>query len=199
MAGEPVKEAAGGVKLPYFHRTLSAEDSTIIGDIRPKLIDPTTVESSNHQGSAWNSAGSWEEKDITVKAKKMVTKKLTGIPPLVQEEYEITCEEVSELVGHASIVSSRGKPRYLFEFESIKIKFEAYNSSSSSSYNGDISLVDVTNDQIEEEDIEMNVKWGGSSSPGAELKKLKNLLVQGGLRRVIVAKLAEFESEFRNL
>ena len=187
-----------GVKLPYFHRTLSQEDTQLIGDISPKPIDPINqiVETIN-SGSAWNSAGTWEEKNCTDKAKDMVKVLLNSIPPLIGDGYEITCEEVSDVIGHANIVRSRGKPRYLFEFESIKIKFEAYNQSSSSSYKGSICLIDVTNDQVEE--VEINVEWDGSSPPGTELKKLKNLLVQGDMRKNIASKLAEFEKEFRKL
>ena len=187
-----------GVKLPYFHRTLSQEDTQLIGDITPKPIDPTNqvVETIN-SGSAWNSAGTWEEKNCTDKAKDMVKALLNSTPPLTRDGYEITCEEVGDVIGHANIVSSRGKPRYLFEFESIKIKFEAYNPSSSSSYKGRICLVDIANDQVEE--VEINVEWDGSSPPGTELKKLKNLLVQGDMRKNIASKLAEFEKEFRKL
>ena len=201
MAEEPQTEnSTNGVKLPYFHRTLSQEDTDLIGDITPKQINPSiqAVETIN-SGSAWNTAGTWEEKNCSKKAKDMMKAFLSTTPPVNKDGYEVTCEEVSDVTGHANIVSSRGKPRYLFEFESIKIKFEAHNPSSSSYYKGDICLIDVTNDQVDENELEMNVEWDGLSPPGLELKRLKNLLVQGDMRKNIVSKLMEFEREFRRL
>ena len=48
-----------GVKLPYFHRTLSEEETKILGDITPKRIEPSLndISSSGRSmsiSSAWN-------------------------------------------------------------------------------------------------------------------------------------------------
>ena len=197
--GARTETTSGGVKLPYFHRTLSEEETNLIGDISPKPIDPKAVVTRTNSGSAWNSAGTWEEKNCSEKAKDMIKSLLNAMPPISKDGYEVTCEEVTEVTGHANIVNSRGKPRYLFEFESIKIKFEAYNASSSSSYKGNLCLVDASNDQISDDEVELDVDWDGDSPPGAELRKLKNLLIKGDMQKTIISKLMEFEMEFRKL
>ena len=57
------------VKLPYFHRTLSEEDTQLIGSTAPKRIEPSADETQEDSklstSSKWNSAGTWEERDCS--------------------------------------------------------------------------------------------------------------------------------------
>lgn len=54
--------------LPYFHRVLSLEEQTLIGDISPKPIEKNTVEildcGSIHQPSVWNTAQTFEQRSF---------------------------------------------------------------------------------------------------------------------------------------
>lgn len=54
--------------LPYFHRELSHDEKQLIGDIAPQKIEvaPTAASASAvHEGSAWNHAGTFEERMFT--------------------------------------------------------------------------------------------------------------------------------------
>lgn len=53
--------------MPYFHRELTEEEQKLIGDIAPKKVEVAPVAAAPlvHQGSAWNSAGTFEEKLYT--------------------------------------------------------------------------------------------------------------------------------------
>lgn len=54
--------------LPYFHRELSHVETELIGDIAPQKIEvaPTAAAASAvHEGSAWNHAGTFEERMFT--------------------------------------------------------------------------------------------------------------------------------------
>lgn len=53
--------------MPYFHRELTEEEQKLIGDIAPKKVEvaPAAAAPLVHQGSAWNSAGTFEEKLYT--------------------------------------------------------------------------------------------------------------------------------------
>ena len=51
----------------YFRRNLPEEEKQLIGDITPKpkaVSDPLPIANSNsvNEGSAWNKAGTWEER-----------------------------------------------------------------------------------------------------------------------------------------
>lgn len=63
------KRTATGKTTTYFNRELSEKEASLIGDITPKRIDVspsvTPTPSPAPTGSAWNTAGTWEEKNIT--------------------------------------------------------------------------------------------------------------------------------------
>ena len=130
-------------KLPYFHRTLSAEDTALIGDIAPKRIDSVDECVDGRRisnSSAWNSAGTWEERNCTEWSKETIKKRLSGIS-CSNDKYDCVIEECTSVEGHASIASVRGKPRFLFEFEEIKLKFEVtVKDDLSSSYEGELKI-----------------------------------------------------------
>jgi hypothetical protein len=73
------KQTSSGKTTTYFNRELSASEKSLIGDITPKRIDspspaaatsPTPVPTAS--GSAWNAAGTWEEKNITEWTKQRI-------------------------------------------------------------------------------------------------------------------------------
>lgn len=65
------KQTSSGNTTTYFNRELSASERTLLGDMTPKRIDSTaspvtsTSPAPSNAGSAWNAAGTWEEKNIT--------------------------------------------------------------------------------------------------------------------------------------
>jgi hypothetical protein len=79
------KKTSTGKTTTYFHRELTAEEKKLLGDQTPKRIDSpasaatTSVGSLSPNptaGSAWNSAGTYEEKNISDWAQKTLRKKL---------------------------------------------------------------------------------------------------------------------------
>jgi hypothetical protein len=72
---EAIENAKGYVNgLPYFHREQTEEEKALIGDIAPKKIEsiPAVVSEKvavSHDGSAWNHAGTFEQRDVSKWAK----------------------------------------------------------------------------------------------------------------------------------
>ena len=189
-----------GVKLPYFHRTLSPADAALIGDITPKPItDVKKVEvvecSSSQSGSAWNAAMTWEEKDCTNWAKD----KLPGLFDIDEQlshtgEYTVTLSSCSGIDGHANITHVRGKARFMYEF-SFDLKF-SIKVPGGAEYTGTAKIVDVINDQLD--DIDVSLSWT-VSPPGAILIPLRNTITSGtAMKTYIKQKMAKFEEDFRN-
>ena len=95
--------------------------------IAPKKIDDPEllkkIESQqNANGSAWNKAGTWEDKKL-----KMETLKQYFATYLVDSEWtcfkdQLVATEIETCTGEASIICSRGKKRMGYELE-LKVKF----------------------------------------------------------------------------
>lgn len=199
---EEVKDdKAKAVKLPYFHRTLSPEETALIGDITPKPItesaSTTPVQGKLASGSAWNSANTWEERDCSKWA-------LDKLPQLFSEketlpksnQYSVQIKELSNAQGTAQIAHVRGKARFIYEL-SFDLKFSVTDGTDSK-YKGKISVSDVINDQLD--DIEFALTWDGKSPPGSELSTVKNSVLGGSaLRKLIRSKMVTFEDDFRKI
>jgi len=123
-----------GKKTSYFHNELSDEAKELIGDIAPKKLDnpppPTSTSAEptkKGSTSAWNNAGTWEEKDCSVWAKESLTKALMEttyvLPPSSPAPNAlVTVTKVKSCDGHASVAVARGKTRFIYEW-CVKIEW----------------------------------------------------------------------------
>jgi tetratricopeptide (TPR) repeat protein len=124
-----------GKKTSYFHNELSGEAAALIGDIAPKKLDTgaaatagassTDNTSSNVEKatSAWNKAGTWEERDVTAWAIPSLQEQLTVTTyqlPASSPAPGATVTVTSAVVkGTASVATVRGKKRFLYEFSVV--------------------------------------------------------------------------------
>lgn len=137
-----------GKKTSYFHNELSDEAKQLIGDIAPKKLASIAVapaETDDNKGtSAWNKAGTWEERDCTVWAKdslkeqlEKVTYTLPASSPAPTGVVQTTKAKVS---GHASVAMVRGKKRFIYE---MSVQLEWSFSHEGNDANGKISFPDI--------------------------------------------------------
>jgi Activator of Hsp90 ATPase, N-terminal/Tetratricopeptide repeat len=105
----------------------------------PKRLDTTdnngnataprslTSSASDMKGrSAWNLAGTWEEKDTTPWCTEQLRKRLeeASYRSLANESgLDVIITTLDKLEGHASVAMAAGKKRYIFEYEAT-IKYE---------------------------------------------------------------------------
>jgi activator of HSP90 ATPase len=77
--------------------------------------------------SAWNQAGTWEEKDTTDWCKSQLQKRLeeTTVTTTTTNDdtFQVKITTVDELNGDASVAVVSGKKRYIFDFH-VKLKYE---------------------------------------------------------------------------
>jgi len=109
-----------GKKTSFFHNEMTEQVKELIGDIAPKRIEelPKEETAAVPQGaSAWNKAGTWEERDVTVWAKESLERALMETSFTFPSEWgafaSITAAKVE---GTASYATVRGKKRYIYEF-----------------------------------------------------------------------------------
>ncbi|KAI9908149.1 hypothetical protein PsorP6_004480 [Peronosclerospora sorghi] len=200
--------------LPYFHRELSTEEKKLIGDIAPQKIErkPVTAASTRHDGSAWNTAGTFEERIVTRWAKEKWNEIFTGA---IYEEgaMQATLKVPETITGDASICVVRGKKRYLFDFN-FKVPFEI-SISGGDTCKGSYQLNDISND----EDYEVRpcsdmattfliFFWCSSQISCTLTKKPKGAseqsavqafvsMKQSGLQKELVRLIGVFASEFQ--
>lgn len=125
------KIRSDGKKTSYFDREISEEAKAMIGDIAPKKLDasgggvvddaPKKLAAVEQGTSAWNKAGTWEERDVTPWAKETLTAQLLKseyiLPPgSPSPGAHAIVSKVTKLDGHASHASVRGKKKYIYEF-----------------------------------------------------------------------------------
>jgi hypothetical protein len=79
------KKTADGRTTTYFHRELSADEKKLLGDNSPKPISSdaaAAIGSGSGKaaagGSAWNAAGTWEEKNYSQWAKTRIKEILSS-------------------------------------------------------------------------------------------------------------------------
>jgi len=113
-----------GKKTTFFHNELTEEAKKLIGDIAPKRLDPTAAAAApteKKDTSAWNTAGTWEERDVTSWAKESLEGALLRASYTLDEsspapDAKATVTKVTKCDGNASFATVRGKKRYIYEF-----------------------------------------------------------------------------------
>jgi len=128
-----------GKKTSYFHNELTEETKKLIGDIAPKRLDsgggavPMEVDDGSTQqqqskaASAWNKAGTWEERDITDWALRSLKEQLVGADR-GNNKFEFGGDKVAVATeaavdGSASVAMVRGKKKFIYEL-SAKVEFQ---------------------------------------------------------------------------
>lgn len=165
------KKTADGRTTSYFTREQSEHEKSLIGDIapqkldtntspQPQLITPTaSVDGNNVQKgrpSAWNQAGTWEERDTTEWCKNQLSERLKDTKANVMvadDSYSASVSTVDELTGDASVAITGGKKRYIFDFHA-KLKFQVKDADSDDHVaDGSLHLPDICSTSHEELEV----------------------------------------------
>jgi tetratricopeptide (TPR) repeat protein len=125
-------KVVNGKKTSYFHNELTDEAKELIGDIAPKKLETVSTgaagaatgdSNADKATSAWNTAGTWEERDVTSWAVTSLQEQLTASTyqlPASSPAPSATVTVTSAVVtGHASVATVRGKKRFLYEFSVV--------------------------------------------------------------------------------
>ena len=191
-----------GKKTSYFHHEMTEEEKKLIGDIAPKKLDAsaanvtsTSAEPVVEGTSAWNKAGTWEEKDITKWSIDTLSSTLLtcsyDIPGTDQTVKVVKANKMAvHDGGHASVAAVRGKKRYIYEFG-----YELVWELSSAGGDADVEMkgklilpdIDGTVAAGEWHDVSDFSVDGGI--PNAKRAYLLKHVRDGGLREIIEGKI----------
>ena len=167
------------------------------GSCQPKPLDDVAaavtqqpVQPVQTQGSAWNAAQCWEERDYTSQS-TLLLRNILSLGPF--EAVEFTVLECAEVSGSASLVYSKGKARFLYS-HTLKIRIEF--ALEGKVWGAFIVVDDLSNDQPAE-DFDLSLEWVRGSPPGAQLQQAKGLVLGKAARAALRAKVVSFEGAFR--
>lgn len=141
------KKLPDGRVTTFFNNTLDEQTKALIGDIAPKKLDSAAAlpaENGNVVGSSWNSAGTFESRDLTSWAKPWLQNHLSneflgGPLPGSLSSASLLVKELKDLNGDAEIIVTRGKRKYVCDF-SFTVVFQI----SLKSADGSEKLVDAS-------------------------------------------------------
>lgn len=182
------KKTADGRITTFFNNDLDEKTKQLIGDIAPKKVDQTVFTAATPSvGSAWNSAGTYEEKNTTDWASDNIRQILletavsSGQLSTVVDGKEVlydvavTIKSVEKVEGDAQVTIARGKKKHFCDFN-IDTKWNLHcKTAGDNSFDieGTINIADMTAD--DEFEI-ISVTVGSTPSDMTILSKSEDLL-----------------------
>jgi len=192
------KTRADGAKTSYFHMDISDEAKALLAqNAGHKKLDAPVTESTDPKGkSAWNAAGTWENKNMT----KWVEEKLDSwigfsvdIKAPDGTPGHVSVSKIENLEGPAEIVMARGKRKKVLDL-SFNIHWTLLVADHKAT--GKLIFQDVST----EDEPEVRCEVDGSSVP--EARPLADMYVKSsgaGLQPALMAKLQAFLADFAEL
>jgi len=180
-----------GRKTTFFNNELDETAKKLIGDIAPKKIDSTAQVASNVANggsSAWNSAGTYEERICTPWASQYLKEQLRSIAFKTSDDsVSVSIQDVVLMEGGlAQVTMARGKKKSMADFtvDSLKwvmtAKVPGFATATSFKVEGSLRIEDITADKdydIGELSISSidGVKKSGESSIAKHSPALKTI------------------------
>ncbi|KAI7739110.1 hypothetical protein M8C21_032590 [Ambrosia artemisiifolia] len=178
-----VREAKQDIAPLPVHKKLTAEDVSVVSA------------SSTHLGSAWNKAGTWEEKNLNKWATERIKELVLSVGSLDFSSGKAEIAEVSRCTGDAFLVTVRNKKRVGYTYEiTLKVKGEWLIGEEKKKFKGNLDLAEFSFGELD--DLQAEVR----------LSEEKDLLHQDKQRilqdmktflKPIREKLLEFETELK--
>ncbi|GKY99901.1 hypothetical protein MPSEU_000943700 [Mayamaea pseudoterrestris] len=173
-----------GKKTSYFHNELDEQTKQLIGDIAPKKLEhassSVSVASSDDatMGSAWNQAGTWEERDVSKWACETLQQAMMEAK---YEDNEIAATITkAEITGSASVAMVRGKKRYIYELAAT-IHWSATGSDANATASGSITFPDIDGTCMLGEPYDV-AGFNVASNAGLDATALHAKICKSGLR-----------------
>eukprot|EP00560_Eucampia_antarctica_P009425 CAMPEP_0197828222 /NCGR_PEP_ID=MMETSP1437-20131217/4853_1 /TAXON_ID=49252 ORGANISM="Eucampia antarctica, Strain CCMP1452" /NCGR_SAMPLE_ID=MMETSP1437 /ASSEMBLY_ACC=CAM_ASM_001096 /LENGTH=553 /DNA_ID=CAMNT_0043429387 /DNA_START=49 /DNA_END=1707 /DNA_ORIENTATION=- len=174
------KKTSDGRTTSYFSHEQTEEEKKLLGSIAPQRLDapkrpdstdnqdqsssPTLIQNndinavntnaSSHLASAWNQAGTWEERDTTEWCREALKSRLLTAASKHSSNIKAIIKEVEDFTGDASVaVVTRGKKSYVFDFH-CKLKYEIRMEGDDDEVlaSGTLTLPDISSTTISEKD-----------------------------------------------
>ncbi|XP_021744136.1 uncharacterized protein LOC110710180 [Chenopodium quinoa] len=165
----------------------------------PKMLSPQDVsKQTSHApalGSVWNTAGTWEEKNLNKWSTERIKELLSSIGSLEFTNGKAEISEVSKCSGDAYLVTVRNKKRVGYTYElTIDVKGEWQVGGENKKIKGYLEIAEFSYGELDDLELTVNIS-GGSDLPHQDkqsiTKDLKSFL------QPLREKLLQFEQELK--
>ncbi|XP_015966276.1 uncharacterized protein LOC107490020 [Arachis duranensis] len=159
--------------------------------------DPQSQPNSATLGSAWNRAGTWEEKSLNNWATPRIKELLVSVGSIKLSSGTAKVEEVTKCIGDAFLVIVRNKKRVGYTYElTLKVKGELNLRGEKKSVGGHIDVPEFSFGELD--DLQMQVKLNEDKDMLPQDKTeicndLKKLFLEP-----VREKLLQFEQELKD-
>ena len=188
------KKTSDGRTTSYFNNELDEKTKSLIGDITPKTIaaaDANTSTIAENGGSAWNTAGTFESRNVTPWAKERI-KELLDATEFEGGGCSVSIVDVKDITGDAEITMNRGKRKFLCDFD-VTIEWKVLSNGGTKEGKGSMVIRDINAEK--EYDYQVIVDSTSSKEVALDI----NAYVKSGssgLQKAIYASLDIFFKEF---
>jgi len=194
------KTMANGKKTSFFHTEISEEAKAMLAQqggpkqltaAEAKRAAEAEVAKAAAGGSTWNSAKTFEERDMNVWAKRRVHELLESISLSVEGKAEsISVKKLTDYEGDASMPIIRGTKRHIFDL-SFTAEWVA-KMADGKKLKGEMHLPDVASDGTDDE-FEMEFKIRTETTD--ENRNLVRENLNGAINAALCAFVAEFNEK----
>ena len=205
------KKTKDGRTTSYFTREIPEEEkaklanniapkkldhslATEFSSSAPKRLDTPASSLGASRPSAWNSAGTWEEKDCTDWCKKRLRSRLSNVKSTSTCDVAVTA--VDELTGEAAVAIAGGRKRYIFDFH-VKLKYEVRQTDGSKVIaTGVMRIPDICSTSHDELEVAYEA-WNNRPDPSNENAAVESrTLLTEQVRKEVQLWVEEFNSQF---
>ncbi|KAM7253341.1 hypothetical protein ACFE04_025959 [Oxalis oulophora] len=154
------------------------------------------TKSSINLGSAWNSAGTWEEKNLNKWATNRIKELLHSLGSLEFSSGNAEITHVTKCDGDASLVTVRNKKRVGYTYElTLKVKGEWMIKDEKKTVKANIDITEFSFGELD--DLEMEIKLTEDN----DLMKQDKVQINNDLKQFLQPvreKLQQFEAELKD-
>ncbi|MED6109357.1 hypothetical protein PIB30_032699 [Stylosanthes scabra] len=191
------KEEQKGASYTYWVRKITEDAAPLPLPHKLSPQDPQSQPNSATLGSAWNRAGTWEEKSLNNWATPRIKELLVSVGTIKLSSGTAKVEEVTKCVGDAFLVIVRNKKRVGYTYElTLKVKGELNLRGEKKSVGGHIDVPEFSFGELD--DLQMQVKLNEDKDMLPQDKTeicndLKKLFLEP-----VREKLLQFEQELKD-
>jgi hypothetical protein len=157
----------------YWWDNRGGANASSTGTISPqKLASADQVNATNVQAGAsqWNSAGTWEEKNMEDWFESRLKSALNSIE-FEQDGAEASVTSVEGFSGDVNICKRRNKTSWIYDV-TFKVKFEI------DGHKGTLTIPELSN--MDEDDYSIELTWASSAKKRGEVENVLNMRGQRG-------------------
>ena len=152
----------------YKHRETKLPDSNVQHVKLPSTPSEENLNRKDSAGSAWNSAGTWEERDVLPKVRERIEDVVKRVSDRDFGSGVISVDRVKSVTGDASVGVIRGKARQFLDVK-IEVAFRVRVGGDETAYKGTLILKDYSADAATEP-VDVEVKFSDAARVPAHVR-----------------------------